>query len=827
MDRSSFVAPRLWGLCMLALGALFTGCQQESGAVDAKVSGNEAQQVLKQMVRAYEKAKTYEDAGIVRLLMQRANEPPQSSPVPFSVSFQRPNKLRLQSFYAQVVCDGVHLQAATQEQEGQVLMLDAPKELHYKDLFADERLSQSVRGPFDFDIPQLKLLLADNPLGSDLDDDAKPVLLEDKALPEEDSADEQDEDRDQGSRGAKRDKNKEGKKAGPLCKRVQVKGADGKRVYWIDAESHVLRRLDFPTAKIRKKIDPEGELDRLELYAVFHGAVLDKKVADKAFGFEVPKAAKLLKRFLPPPPQPPSALLGKKVEDFSFVDLDGTTVDRDSLKGKVVVLDMCATWCGWCFKGFPNLEKVYQKYKDNEKVSILAVDTDTKEISDKAVQASFNKHDLTIPIVRDKEEFSREIFHVQGLPTTIILGPDGTVQELEAGYRPDLAEVLPKKIEKLLAGKDLYTEIIEKYEQEQAEYDKLLADSLVGATATMEIPQAKIAKQSEPKSLKLTKLWTAEGVEKPGNLTIVNEKDKPAKILVVDGWRTVTELGLDGKVGARHELAIPEMAAVSFVRTAANGDQRYFAAFGSAQQQLYLFDDQWKLQVSYPNDQHAGLADVQFGDLDGDGEPELNIGYWDVVGAQGVSLKGERLWSNRSLTNVLHVAISDPDQEHHRKLLCTHSQGTIAVIDHNGKSQGTITVPNFAVHTIVSADLDGSGTLELCGLSANDVGQTTALGIAADGKLLWSYELPEGVHQQPIEQIGHGPVLGAGSQWLLPGANGSIHILGADGKLVDKFNYGKTLTGLAALMIEDHPVLLVASSEGLTAWQVEIKSNLP
>jgi hypothetical protein len=61
---------------------------------------------------------------------------------------------------------------------------------------------------------------------------------------------------------------------------------------------------------------------------------------------------------------------------------------------------------------------------------------------------------------------------------------------------------------------------------------------------------------------------------------------------------------------------------------------------------------------------------------------------------------------------------------------------------------------------------------------------------------------------------------GAG-QWLLPGADGSIHILSADGRLFDKFNYGAALQGLATVEINGQPVLVVASANGLEAWRVE------
>ena len=69
-------------------------------------------------------------------------------------------------------------------------------------------------------------------------------------------------------------------------------------------------------------------------------------------------------------------------------------------------------------------------------------------------------------------------------------------------------------------------------------------------------------------------------------------------------------------------------------------------------------------------------------------------------------------------------------------------------------------------------------------------GQFTALGLDESGNVQWKYELPAGT-QQTAEPIVAGRVVpGKAAQWLLPGSDGSIHILAADGGLIDRFNYG-------------------------------------
>ncbi len=87
------------------------------------------------------------------------------------------------------------------------------------------------------------------------------------------------------------------------------------------------------------------------------------------------------------------------------------------------------------------------------------------------------------------------------------------------------------------------------------------------------------------------------------------------------------------------------------------------------------------------------------------------------------------------------------------------------------------------------------------------------------------------MHARPIEVITTGDIAGDGTkEWLIAGPDGSVHILSSDGKLVDKFNTGSTLAGLAADKFGDQRVLLISKvldkpqddAKGvLEAWQIE------
>jgi hypothetical protein len=143
------------------------------------------------------------------------------------------------------------------------------------------------------------------------------------------------------------------------------------------------------------------------------------------------------------------------------------------------------------------------------------------------------------------------------------------------------------------------------------------------------------------------------------------------------------------------------------------------------------------------------------------------------------------------------------------------------ILDAQGERQGEFRVRDRILHWIVSADLRGDGQPVWCGMSAAKLGENLAVGFLPNGKEQWKYQLPDGV-PPPMELIVPGKLSRQGSgQWILPGADGSIHVLSADGKPVDKFNSGVMLQGLATAQLDGQPVLIISSADGLEAWKVE------
>jgi outer membrane lipoprotein-sorting protein/peroxiredoxin len=785
---------------------LLAGCPGQSSTA----TGHRADELLGQMQKAYEQARSYADAAelTVELVRDGKRSPPQTFPL--SVSYDKPNRLHVEGYDASIVCDGKNLWSAIADEHfiGQVLFLPAPAELSLDELYREQTLKTAIGGAQGgFPIPQLELLLANQPIKQMFGDDITTKWLGEKSLAGEDS----------------------------LYHVVEVTGSRGTFVLWVDPKSYVLRRLEVTEAKVQDDFrSSEGSL----LFSIdFKGAELNGKIGENAFKFEAPATAKLVSHFVVQPSElsdPPNELLGQEPGAFKFVNSEGKPVDLASLAGKVVVFDMWAMSCHYCFENFPNLEKVYRQFHDNPKVAILTVnniDADGTESPLETLQRTFTKKGLDLPILRDPDRFSESVFKVPGWPTMIMLGTDGTVQAYDIGYKADLAETLPKKIDQLLAGENLADETLAGYRRLRAEFERQLAQATVGVNREIELLRAKIASRSEPEKLKIEKLWTTEDIKNPGNIVVYPNADGQQRIVIFDGWRTIVELDAAGKTVARHELALPEDGAATQLRTAVDGQgRRTFAAFAIAQRKVYLLNDDWQPAGSFPEETRQGISDIQLADLDGDGQLEMLVGYLGEVGVQCASLAPQRVWANRAFDNVLSLAVLRRDPDGHRRVLVGNERTAVGVLDYAGTQLADIPVSTRPIDIIVAANLANSTDpadsaqqeiWKLAALSATKPAEFVAVGLDFQGSERWSYPLPIGVRNTPCDILLAGNLrAGQPGQWLLTGADGSIHILSADGELIDRFQYGDELTGIGTLIADGQGILLVATAHGLTAWKV-------
>ena len=283
------------------------------------------------------------------------------------------------------------------------------------------------------------------------------------------------------------------------------------------------------------------------------------------------------------------------------------------------------------------------------------------------------------------------------IPTTFILGPDGIVQDFEQGGDPKLSDELPAKLKKVLAGENIFEQPLKQYQEQLSQYAKMVEKAAAegeagggdGMTEERKLPEVKTAPRSEPTHFKLTSLWKCADVKSPGNILVLSDKGGPARLAVVENWKSVAEVGLDGKLIALHKLNLADSEVMGSLRSAVGADgKRWLVAFLSSQQRCHVLDANWNVVASYPEDAlkkpHSGIGDVQLGDLEGDGKLKMFVSYWGVVGVQGVSLEGKRLWSERLPLQRDEHGLWAPDEKGRRKLYCANIMGSLVVLTAKG-----------------------------------------------------------------------------------------------------------------------------------------------
>jgi len=147
-----------------------------------------------------------------------------------------------------------------------------------------------------------------------------------------------------------------------------------------------------------------------------------------------------------PKPRPE---VGFMAPPFELKGPDGKAVTLEGLRGKVVVVQFWATWCGFCKKAAPEIQKLHEAVKDKTDVVIYAVNC--RQRPNHPDPPTFLKEmGCTYNVLLNGDDVAAA-YAVQGYPTMYVIGRDGKIVHKERGAQADLATRLVPIIEKALA----------------------------------------------------------------------------------------------------------------------------------------------------------------------------------------------------------------------------------------------------------------------------------------------------------------------------------------------------------------------------------------
>jgi peroxiredoxin len=135
---------------------------------------------------------------------------------------------------------------------------------------------------------------------------------------------------------------------------------------------------------------------------------------------------------------------GKVAANFKLRDLKGSTISLSSLRGKVVFLNVWATWCPPCREEMPSIETLYEEFRNNPNFVVLAVSQDSEGRS--AVDSYVHRHGFKFTVLLDPRNEVGDAYDVSGIPETFIIDQAGRIVAHHLGpydwAQPDMRQAL-------------------------------------------------------------------------------------------------------------------------------------------------------------------------------------------------------------------------------------------------------------------------------------------------------------------------------------------------------------------------------------------------
>jgi peroxiredoxin len=117
---------------------------------------------------------------------------------------------------------------------------------------------------------------------------------------------------------------------------------------------------------------------------------------------------------------------------FALPARDGGTVALGEQKGKVVMVNFWATWCVPCRQEMPHLQALYERYKGLG-FELLAVNV---EDNPEGARKWLAETPVTVPVLFDAKNEVSKLYKVTAMPSTVLIGRDGTMRFIHHGYKP-------------------------------------------------------------------------------------------------------------------------------------------------------------------------------------------------------------------------------------------------------------------------------------------------------------------------------------------------------------------------------------------------------
>jgi peroxiredoxin len=210
--------------------------------------------------------------------------------------------------------------------------------------------------------------------------------------------------------------------------------AERKNAEYNERYAQLLEKV-MPAATVKKEIEQfvKDGAASAKTKDILKASYIAEKKSDAGYDDYLAKlemAAKLKKKT-----ELARAMTNDPAPKFNLKDLDGNNISLAALKGKVVVVDFWATWCGPCIASMPAMKTAQEKLKERADVTFVFVDTWQTEEDKKQNAADFmKKNNYSFHVLLDDENKVVTDFKVSGIPTKFIIDKTGNIRFKSVGW---------------------------------------------------------------------------------------------------------------------------------------------------------------------------------------------------------------------------------------------------------------------------------------------------------------------------------------------------------------------------------------------------------
>ena len=349
-------------------------------------------------------------------------------------------------------------------------------------------------------------------------------------------------------------------------------------------------------------------------------------------------------------------LVGQSAPVFAGKDLDGKEVRLADLKGRVVLLDFWATWCGPCVQVLPEVQKVADHFA-KQPVTVLGINQDAGGSGKRLVKFLEKKQVKYRQVLDGNSEISSQ-YYVQGIPCMVLIDKKGVIQAIDVGFSSGGESELIAKIDRLLKGETLVDLKETTRPAGQPGTASAVAPGVSQSAPASSPTLVDVAPERlrEEPSARLSGVYQIKEADVTGDGRRKLVASTPSNTIVIIDPETLKTERVQLK-GRSRRSSVSGVAAVQtkngLLWLAQGSDERFFGR-GTASIQVSLHDRAGGLLWTYEQKFEAGSqvqSIVDGGDLDGDGQPEFVVG----ITVYQISKSGSNSWTTSNQRGQLVV----------------------------------------------------------------------------------------------------------------------------------------------------------------------------